>query len=257
MQVVGRTLLSVFALLFGAADVAFADGCLLQSETRGSQEIAYRDRGDRCEGTYRQMVASRVNLRIVGYHANRPPVNFAAYETLDLHVAGLEGSFSPWLKIESLRHSDYYQMDTRSVGSNGLYTWPLQVVKRFPEPPLASQLAAIACETECDQRKLELQRLLPVSFGSLEPTSLLTPMVIVLADVELLNLSASMYRSDNGEVIFEDKKIGPKIIPAHRPQKLRIGLFKGPGARLVLSGTTHEGRSVSYEAELLAVGQFD
>ncbi len=231
---------------------ALAADCQLPAGAAEASALAYQDRGNRCEGIYRQKVSGRVNLRIVGYHANRVKIDNSSDEwVIQMQAHAEQATQLPLLQVVSLRANDYFQMDTTQLNEDGIFRWQTDLLSGLDYPPQARDLAALACSPSCSLREQSKQNLFPVSFGS-EPYTSTEPVVLVyvMADVELQSLLATLTPLDSAEPLFANRPVGRKFLPARRAQRLLIKELGNKPATLRLIAETHGGRRAFVEADL-------
>lgn len=251
--------------LFGIATVLYlcplamagAADCDPDVQSDAGAQFAYRDRGDRCEGVHRQNVTGRINLRIVGYHTNS--VQISHHETfwrvnMRARLNGTASDLS--LKVVSLRHTDYFQMDTNELEENGQFVWETDVLMNLPYPPRPRDLAAVACISSCSGPSQEKRQLVPVTFGDHDamPERELA-MILVMADVELKSLEATVTPYGSDIPVFKDKPVGGPFLPANRAQRLLLEGIDNRRVTLKLVGETQSGRRAIYQASLWPISE--
>lgn len=152
------------------------------------------------------------------------------------------------LELISTRRNDNYQMDTAAFDNGGGFTWPLEVLRRLANPFRASDTAALACSSDCESDR---PTFLPVSFSQPPATERASVFltVLVLADVELESLSATLYQGD--KVIFKDLAVGGRYLPPHRPIRIAIQGVQPGEALISLAALTPAKRPAYQEARLL------
>lgn len=255
LNVSGRTVvLAVSTLLYFSSQTAQAADCELSTDADSDSDVAYQDRGNRCEGFYRQNVTSRVNLRIVGYHANRVVIDTTdASWTVRLKTHPGDEQEKPSLKVISLRPTDYFQMDTNELSDTGEFIWETDVLASLDHPPQPRHLAAVACRPSCAGDASERKMLYPVAFGIADDAELEDVRIImVMADVELTSLSASLVATDSDTPIFENRPVGGRFLPAKRAQRIKLEGLEDRRVTLSLVGETHSGRKAYFEVDLAA-----
>lgn len=243
----------VAASILGSLGAAGQE-CALSVEVEEGSPVAYRARGNRCEGVYDQPVANRINLRIAGFHWGAPVFDPAKDEAVRVSVPPAEPGRTVQLRIVSTRRHDYYQMDTRAVGGDGTFSWPLDVVRQLDDPLQPFHAAALACVSDCDGGSAGRPTLLPVSLGSMQAapsqekgSQRLT--VIALADVELSKAEATLRQGE--EVLFENRAVGGRSLTPHRPIRIPVDEAEAGEAWLSLAARTSQGHPVYLEARLI------
>ena len=200
-----RYLISCMAFIFGVVLIGWCQPVQAQECARqiasSSSELSYRSRGNRCEGHYRQQVSGRVNLRIVGYHANAVNLGAAGANSVLLRGLDFPRESSGQLKFVSTRTDDYYQMDTSSIRTDGSYSWPLGLLREVNPPLRARHLAGIMCVSGCLTGRNIKPTLAPILFpegGSGTATQRLR--LVIQADVSLQSVNVSIQDSSGQEV---------------------------------------------------------
>lgn len=182
-------IVAVLALVIPQLSVS-ADSICAQGITpvQSPKAVAYRERGDRCEGLYVQRVLG-TGLKIVGFH--RAPPRFTgrdrfAYVSTDAQHAADEKR----LTLVSTRRRQYYRLDTVFTGSN--FRYPLNL-SRHPELHLvAEELAARSCIDRCAGREPVL---VPVAIASAD-TETLVPYIVVQSTEDVTSLEVVIHDAD-------------------------------------------------------------
>lgn len=226
---------------------AQAQDCALHVEVKDGEPASYQARGDRCEGTYDQLVANRINLRFAGFHQGAPDFDPQKDEAVQIKVGSFDRGREVLLRVTSTRSQYYYQMDTSAIAENGSFVWPLDVVRKLDEPLQPFDTAALACLTDCESDSSTRATLLPVSFSDpVENGGTLT--VLAVADVELTSLTATLRQGD--DVVFEDLALGGRDLPPHKPIRIPINGVEAGVAVLSLSALTSGNQRAYLEAFL-------
>ncbi len=213
--------------------------------------VQYQSRGNRCEGVYENLVSSRINLRIVGYHLNAPNLGGPAYPAVTLRAASVKFGGAKAIKIISLRASDFYQMDTTRVGANGDFVWPLDIVRELKPTLRAFHLAGIACATSCEPRSDDDLVLLPLNFlPQTGPQPAVRPKLLVMADVALAEVRV---RFDGVEGGGRETVVAMKL-----PQQEAVPIFvpgaAGQTATVTITALTAGGQQDRVKAQLVLPG---
>lgn len=198
---------SVCVMLMLSASLAHAEEILCRPEINpvSASELAYKQRGDRCEGLFAQKV-SATGLRIVAFHKHP-----ASYDetSLALNILLGETLTQKSLTVTSLKPKQFYRMD--AVSSGDVYSLPLDIV-RHPDVKVApTDFAAVICAANCDTL---LPKLTPASFSNnVSPN----PYVALVADLEIFELHVMIKDGNSAEVLFEKEMLGNRTWPAARP----------------------------------------
>ena len=186
---------------------AFSDDSLCRPEIKpaSTTELAYKERGDRCEGLFAQKV-SATGLRIAAFHKHP-----ASYDdtTRALRISSSNLGLDKALSVTSLQPKQYYRMDTIYAGSN--YSMNLDLV-RHPDINISpTDFAAVICQKNCDTT---VPTLIPASFID---DKAFNPYIALVANLELFELKISIRDGVTGELLFDKEILGSRTWPAGRP----------------------------------------
>lgn len=139
---------------------AHAGSCVPTVQPSTDADVAYRDRGDRCEGLYQQPVAASAGLKIIGLHGNAP--RFAAGSRAPLLVAATVQELKNLnLRIVSRQPQKYYRLDA-SLGLASKFIWKRDVINDVRVGISQYDIAALMCEGSCETKAL---RIYPVAIA--------------------------------------------------------------------------------------------
>lgn len=208
-----RTWLLGVALSIGFAPAVMAACDPVLNPIADPEELAYRDRGDRCEGLYVQNI-STTGLKIIGYHSGQPKF---AENALVLDVWAADTS-TKWLQISSTRTRHYYRMDAEFAGTR--FTFPLDLI-RHPEIRLSpEEIAAVSCIAACDSLQPEL---IPTRLGYEDAAG--QPYVVLQARNDLHGLHIAISDARSGEKLFDRELLQNSVWRAWRPAELPVAQF--------------------------------
>ena len=126
MSVIRWTL--CLAALLLPAELAAADFCDPHLPQDSKSPVAYRMRGDRCEGIYAQQVSS-ISVEVRSLVAAFGPFDLARHQELELAWTAPPGSTRDVrLRAFSFKPRTYYRMDTAVPAVRGVYRWPTNVL---------------------------------------------------------------------------------------------------------------------------------
>lgn len=222
-----------------AATAAAPVQCSLSVEREADAPLAYGPRGDRCEGLYRQRVANRINLRIVGYHIGIMQIPLETIDEFRISAGGAGFASVSELQVTSLRERVYYQMDTRSLSKAGHFIWKLDLLKKLQDRFFLRDLGMLACDSNCNVQN-ENAILAPIYFTAEKVEADDLVQVLVVADVELQSLTADL--NVGGKMLLTDYRVGGRFLPAKRSQRLRLPQWHDREAELTLKAVTHNGQ---------------
>ncbi|MDF1777092.1 MAG: hypothetical protein P1V13_13725 [Rhizobiaceae bacterium] len=200
-----------FFLVSSGAAAASCDPAL--SPIADPVELAYQDRGGRCEGLYVQNISTS-GLRLIGYHLGQQGVVKNA-RVLEIQAGGNE---IKQLRISSTRPRQYYRMDAQFDG--GRYLMSLDLA-RLPEIRLKpEEMAALSCVATCGTL---MPTLVPTRLGARETAK--EPFIILQANKDLYGLKVEVTDQATNEVIFSQDLLGSVFWQAWRPAEIPVGQF--------------------------------
>ncbi|HMN19956.1 MAG TPA: hypothetical protein PKA16_01040 [Ottowia sp.] len=219
----GILLLSLSCTMPGIVGAAECDTRLQPIEH--PMALAYRDRGDHCDGLYRQPVAT-TGLRIIGFQANRIQSTNANGIGIHVEAPGLKR-----LTIESLRRRQYYRFDKNLPEKDYYYAFDLvnhPAIKLEPD-----EIAARVCLERCETMEPVLA---PVSF-SIPGGSRPDQPFITLQATEDLTMMRVEIRASNGAVLLSKDVLQDRNWPAWRPAVIPLADFFAQAPQLTLRVT--------------------
>nr|WP_162623837.1 hypothetical protein [Paracoccus saliphilus] len=188
-------------------------------------------------------MANRINLRVVGYHLDRPPEALGATEAIDLVVGGGDlaeiAGTEPELRVMSLREQVYYQMDTRSLSPDGRFLWSLDVFRPLADRLPPRDLGAMVCVPGCEDQKAGIV-VAPVVFLLDGQGGDRQAQVYLMADVELQSLHVDLRVGDRK--LLSEHRIGGRFLPAMRAHRLQLPQWESGAAELVFLAVTRSGQ---------------
>ena len=196
-----------FLIFFTSNSASYAQENICREDVKpiSSSDLAYKQRGDRCEGLFSQKV-SATGMRIAAYH--RHPATYDE-TSLALNISSGQDDTDKALTVTSLRPKQFYRMDAIFADNN--YSLPLDVVRHPEVNVVPSDFAAVVCKENCET---SVPTLTPASFGGEEDFN---PYVALVANLELFELRISITADDTGEVLFDKEMLGNRTWPASRP----------------------------------------
>ncbi len=123
-----------------------ASACPATPSVDASNPTAYKDRGDRCEGIFRQQVAASAQLALIGVHRHSPTFEPGSGKPLTVTSAAQSGAALA-LRVLSSRPRQYYRMDATLHGSS--FVWKRDVIDNPAIQLTPSEAKALLCETSC------------------------------------------------------------------------------------------------------------
>ncbi|RWY72345.1 hypothetical protein EHI46_15515 [Rhizobium leguminosarum] len=204
-------------------------------------DLAYQDRGDRCEGLYQQTVAT-TGLRILGFQRGASQIS----ENDPGTYVYAEAKGRKQLVVESARRRQYYRMDATFDGNRFYY--PLALTRR-PELAIKSaELAARVCVRDCDGL---LPVLVPARLAMTDAEAG-EPFLLLQATEDLTYLQIEV--TGHGKEIAKRDLLGSMTWASWRPIEIPLGEFlqTGKDSELTFKATAR-GRSISQLDSVSAV----
>lgn len=134
--------------------------CPVALESNSDQATGYTQRGDRCEGLFRQPVATSAALRIVGIHRHGPEFAPGSGAPITVSVSRPPRA-KLGLRILSTKPRQYYRLDG-VMAANGTFAWSRDVMDHARIRLEPSNVKAVACEQSCETKGA---RLYPISIA--------------------------------------------------------------------------------------------
>lgn len=197
-------ILFVFLSLCVSSAIAGSQ-CKADIKPAAVDELAYKDRGDRCEGLFVQKV-SATGLRIAAFHKNA--VEFDA-NALALNVSTGNHSGNKEMSVTSLRPNQYYRMDASF--SQGDFSLPLELLRHPAIDMKPHEIAAVICLKDCQGA---VPTLMSASFGDEDKAN---PYVALVANLEIFELRVTIRDEATGSVLHDKEMLGSRTWPAGRP----------------------------------------
>jgi len=181
------------------------DDCNPDIKPASFDELAYKERGDRCEGLFVQKV-SATGLRVVAFHKN--PAHFDD-NALALNVSVNAQTQNKEMLVTSLRPNQYYRLDAAFNQDN--YSMPLELLRHPQINIKPHELAAVICIKDCQSA---IPTLAAASFSDENNAN---PYIALLANLEIFELSITIKDEVTGEILHEKEMLGSRTWPAGRP----------------------------------------
>lgn len=237
--------LCLFALVgaLAPAGARFAQGphCDQDLNPAAASPLAYRLRGDRCEGTYIQDVAATA-LKLASFTES--------YESYDLTAARpLLVEWTPTanaavhIRAQSLRSRVYYRMDSdRAVGS-GSFSWPIDVLAALRLEK--SDLGVLAWTTrrvgDTDRDVFEPLRVRQRAAATPGPYRLVVVPGVQLEEI-FVSVAPLKSNGEPGPYAIDKRPAGLGYYPAGRAAAIAVQAPSAPGVyRLDLGATLTQG----------------
>jgi len=202
--------------------------CLGTERGVAQAELAYRARGDRCEGLFVAPVSGSIGMVLVGFYDEPPAFDLDRDPEVLVRVDPAPGR-SLSLRVRSLVWRVYYQMDTSAFDPQGVYRWSTQMIRQ-PQLRLGpEQVAAVACTERChDSARTQF---FPVRIGAASTGRPRNATIVLQSSVELSQIRLSVFHG--GRKIVTDQVVGGSSFPTDRPIRLPIGRWLRSGVNEV------------------------
>lgn len=197
-------------------------------------DIAYKWRGDRCEGLYVIEVASRPRPQIIGFHTGLiPAASFKNSGKARVIVDASTGSEAVSLRAVSLRPKTYYAMDTELPRGQWQYQWDSTILSMPPLNMRTNELGLLACTNDC--RPDQSTKYFPAKLEQPAPTDRSQNIAIIRSSITLRDVSYTVQRV-GGDVVLSRKLSGR--FTAARPILLPLGNLGSGRYHLRFTGKT-------------------
>ena len=198
----------------------------------GEREIAYSERGDRCEGVYIREVSGGA-LEIVSLATTSPNYKIARDVPLLIEWPAFGGA-PVHVRSSGLRRNLYYRMDALRPATPSSYRWPSDVLSRLD---LSRDDIGLLAWTDGPVSGAARSVYLPVRVTQEAPVpanpsdrqkqgSLEEYRVVLVSSVELQEVYVTLRGVENdgrpGKPIRSSSKLDQGFYPAHRPILIRI-----------------------------------
>jgi hypothetical protein len=140
----------LFLVFLGLSSSALAAGeCPAHISADPSSPIAYMNRGDRCEGLFRQQVAAPAQLSLIGVHRHVPAFTPGSGKFLTIATpANIKGGATLSIRILSSRPRQYYRMDA-TLQSGSRFIWKRDIIDNPAVKLGPTDVKALLCESSC------------------------------------------------------------------------------------------------------------
>jgi hypothetical protein len=187
-------------------------------------DLAYKSRGDRCEGLYALPVSGSARLRLLSFTAQGAAVDPEGSSSLALTWSPPAEAVTVRLTAESLRYRVYYRMDSSRSAADKHFAWPADLLKR-QEIGLGASELGLLCWTTLKVRGLDQDVYLPLSAGSASAVAgtLLTAVLVPSVELKEVYVSSALPQKP-GEVrpVAKSRPVGLGFYPANRAFRFSI-----------------------------------
>jgi hypothetical protein len=200
-------------------------------------EIAYRARGNRCEGIYAQPVSTSARLQIVGFHAGEFPITPLGSNApvVSVRTRQPNSSSDVLLQAIALRPLTFYAMDTTQLARDGTFNWDTSLLASSALALRANELGIVACTALCNPAADPVY--LPVAMTAPAGRRQSDYFIVVQAQRELSSID---YEVTAGERRVRSGNVaGP--FPSRRPIIVPVGALDDGEYYLRLTGRADDG----------------
>jgi hypothetical protein len=186
--------------------------------------LAYTDRGDRCEGLFRQKVAASAQLALIGVHAHSPKFKPGSGKTLTVVPVGAGHASAIAIRVLSSRPRLYYRMDAK-LASATRFVWKREILDNSRVTLGPREIKALLCEESCDKK---VPKVFPASIteGRAPPSGGVT--LWFRAAIDLRKLFITLQRRPNGKTALKNTDVlEGRLLPAGAAKDVFVTLRSG------------------------------
>jgi hypothetical protein len=222
-----RILLCFFAFsLLGGGFAEAAGECPVEVRADPANPVAYKNRGDRCEGVFRQQVAASAQLSLIGVHRHAP--DFKARSGKDLKIASpphLQSGTALSLRILSSRPRQYYRLDA-NLTSGAAFLWKRDVIDNSALQLGPNDIKALLCDKSCSVRE---PKIYPVSIveDKAPRSEGVSFWFRAAVDLKAIFVSISPAPGQKGSGVEENDILEGRTLPAGAPASVFAPLKPG------------------------------
>ncbi len=191
------------AIALASAGAVFA-ACPVRESPDPANPVAYANRGDRCEGLFRQQVAASAQLLLLGVHSHEPDFNPNSGTPLAVSTA-FRGNPAKVLnfRVLSSRTRLYYRMDA-SFPQGTRFVWKRDVISAPSIQLKPSEVKGLLCDGPCNVPE---PTVLPVSISEKKAPKTQGITLWFRAAVDLKQLFLSIENSTSNVSVLKDKDV--------------------------------------------------
>lgn len=188
------------------------DRCAVQGvPVDKSNYVAYQDRGDRCEGLFRQQVAASAQLTLLGVHTHEPAFSPGANNALMITALGAKQPPALALRVLSSRPRQYYRLDAK-LAPGGRFQWNCAILDNSAVRLAPTDVKALLCEPTCDSAE---PRIFPASITDSRPPASQGVTLWLRAAVDLNQLFITLQGAPNQNTGFNNIDVlNKRLLPA-------------------------------------------
>ena len=238
----------VRAQLHAQATTVVASPCDASLVKPSDDPVAYKLRGERCEGIYVREVAGTGGFSVAAFVQGGSPSTIERGKTLAIELpSGLNAPIL--LRAVSLRRNLYYRMDARRPAASTRFEWPSDVLVDLA---LKIDEVGLVAWTESRMGENVQDVYVPVRFRDAASQDQSTYLFQVVSGSDLKEVYVRLATADASgreqQVIIRDEALKRGFYPAERaiPIRIPVSSLKQPGLyRLQLNALLSNGRPSS------------
>lgn len=191
-----------------------------------SNPVAYKDRGDRCEGIFRQKVAASAQLALIGVHRHPPAFTAGSGTPLTIVPAiNDKPGAALALRVISSRPRQYYRMDA-TLHSGSSFVWKRDIIDNPAIHLTPPDAKALLCETSCGVAN---PKIFPVSIVETKapPSQGITLWFRAAVDLKQLFITLRPTRGQARTDFEESDVLEGRLLPAGAPKDVFATLKSG------------------------------
>ena len=221
--------------------------CLSNVKPTQDKDIAYKERGSRCEGLFSQQVSGSIKLQLIGYHSQLFKGAIPS-DIISIRTERGDSTSHIFIQARSVRPRLNYLMDTKSVNQTGQFIWPTQIIKHPKISLKLNELAILATEEhKKDSSNLDLH--LPVEIENMDTVLQKGLFIALIAETELKEVYITAKQGEH--LIYEDLPFGLGYYPPLRAIKIPLINLPEGIVQFSVVGISHKGASSRVRFNLL------
>jgi hypothetical protein len=186
--------------------------------------VAYANRGDRCEGVFRQPVSASAQLSLMGVHAHMP--EFVPGSGRPITVTPMSAKLPAALAVRVLssRPRQYYRMDAR-IAPGARFIWKRDIADNPAVRLAPGDVKVLLCENSCDSAALKV---VPASVAESRAPSSKVITLWFRAAVDLRHLYVTLHRQPGQTAAMQDADVlAGRMLPAGAAKDVLAALKPG------------------------------
>lgn len=185
--------------------VAANSTCVFQP-SKSSEQVAYRDRGARCEGVRERNYANQPQMRVQGFFYSEPKLNMAenGVNFIKIYSDKIADPTQLILRARTGRGVAFDYFMDRRIQSSG-YRWPNDLLRRASSYLQSEDVAALACTESCSLSRTTT--LLPVSISGDGKAQPRYPFLLVRIPANFRAAKVRLLSGSGAQTVFDRRGI--------------------------------------------------